>query len=277
MSHDFKTIANEILNKIDTYCQNTYDEGHRNHLGASLIGDSCKAKLWFTFRWIYHHKHSGRMQRLFNTGHKEEDRIIEWLRGAGYTVYNIDPKTNKQFQISDCNGHFGGSMDGIIFIPDLGECLLECKTNKDGSEFKKLTENGFQLEKEKHWAQVCSYGNKWHLRHVVYVNKNKNNDDLHIEVVELDQKHGQDQIVKAKEIINSQERPSRISETAAYFECKFCEYSNICHKGVQAEKNCRSCIYAVPVENSEWKCNCCNELIPKDFIKQGCDYWSSIL
>jgi hypothetical protein len=277
MSRELHQISDSILKAIDDYCQKTYDDGHRTHLGASIIGDKCKAKLWFTFRWVYHFKHSGQKERLFNTGHKEEERIIEWLRGSGFTVYNIDPKTNKQFRISGVNGHYGGSMDGIVFISDLGECLLECKTNKDGSDFNNLFENGFKTEKEKHWAQVCSYGEKWNLKHVVYINKNKNNDKLYVEVAILDENLGKQMEIKAKEIIYAKARPQRIAETPAYFECKYCDYIDVCHKGKAAEKNCRSCKFSEPVENAEWKCNKYNSVLPKEFIPKGCDLWEGII
>ena len=154
MKPEFYKIATQIRNKIDEYCQNTYDDGHRTHLGASLIGHKCLRKLWFTFRWVYHHKHSGRMQRLFNTGHKEEKRIIEWLISSGLEVEYLD-ENEKQFRISGVNGHYGGSIDGLITIPELGKCLLECKTSKTGAEFKNLIESGAEKVKPVHFAQMC--------------------------------------------------------------------------------------------------------------------------
>lgn len=279
MSREFFEISDAILKSINEYCQKTYDDGHRTHLGASLIGDKCKAKLWFTFRWVHHHIHTGRMQRLFNTGHKEEARIIEWLRGAGYEVINIDHKTGKQFIVSAVEGHYGGSTDGIIFIPQLQKwCLLECKTHKGGTEFKDFFELGFDESKETHWAQTCSYGERLELEYVVYICKNKTNDDLFIQVKKLDIKHGLEQIEKAKEIIYAKTRPTRIAQSPAYFECKNCDYIDVCHKiGTKIEKNCRSCKFAEPIENARWKCNKYDMTIPKEYIPNGCDLWEGII
>ena len=148
MTPENQKIADSIRNAIDTYCQNIYDDGHRNHLGASIIGHKCKRYLWFTFRWVYHHKHTGRMQRLFNTGHKEEARIIEWLQGSGYEI-KFEDENGKQFRIEGVEGHFGGSIDGLITVPELGECLLECKTNKTGAEFKAFFDGGMPVNKPK--------------------------------------------------------------------------------------------------------------------------------
>ncbi|WBF77029.1 hypothetical protein PSV3_00328 [Septimatrevirus PSV34] len=78
-----KALAKRIKEDIDEYCVRTYDGGHRRHLGASLIGDECKRKLWYIFRWCFREQTDGRKQRLFNRGHREEARFIEWLEGIG--------------------------------------------------------------------------------------------------------------------------------------------------------------------------------------------------
>jgi len=270
-------VASNVKYKINEFCM-TFDGGFRTHLGASIIGDKCKRKLWFTFRWIYHAIPDGKQARIFDTGHHEELRMIEWLKGAGYNIKTIDPKTEKQFHISSIEGHFGGSLDGICFIPAMCQSVLvEFKTNKTGSEFNKLVENGVQETKEKHWAQVCTYGFKYHLDNVLYICKNKDNDELHVEIAKLDHNLGQQMENKAREIIYSKTMPVRISESPAYFECKFCEFVDVCHKFEPAMHNCRSCKQAESVENGEWKCNKWNAIIPKEEIVKDQACWESII
>jgi hypothetical protein len=166
-------IAEEIKRQIDIHCQETYDDGPRAHLGASLIGDPCSRKLWYIFRWVKHKRHSGQMYRLFNRGHREEERFVGWLRGIGFEVKEFDNNwlptdivrigqhkskrieelptdyvewakrdgvdlCKKQFRISGVNGHFGGSLDGLGLIPatviTTGDLvLLEFKTSGTGS------------------------------------------------------------------------------------------------------------------------------------------------
>lgn len=120
-----KQVARKVLAEIDNYCATAYNDGHRAHLGASLIGDPCSRKLWYGFRWVYHKMHDGRQQRLFNRGHREEERFIEWLTAAGITVESHDttkPLNDKgeypQIRISGCKGHFGGSLDSKIKFPE---------------------------------------------------------------------------------------------------------------------------------------------------------------
>jgi len=274
MKEDCKKIADIIRNGIESYAQEAYDDGFRTHLGASLIGDTCRRKLWFTFRWVDHVKHTGRMYRLFNTGHMEEARIIGWLQGAGYKVENIDPATGRQYIISDVCGHFGGSIDGIVEVPGLGNCLLECKTSKCGAEFKTLFDNGV-FAKDKHWSQVCTYGFKLGLTHALYICKNKCNDDLYIEPVELDWKHGEDMIRKAESVIFSEIPPPRESESKDFWKCKMCQFVAVCHSGKELARNCRSCTNCKPIENKQWHCHRFG-IVPAEYIPSGCGSWESI-
>ena len=319
-------LSKRILEDIDEYCATTYDDGHRSHLGASLIGRDCSRFLWYVFRWCLHEKHTGRQQRLFNRGHREEDRFIEWLEGIGFKIWfenyegffyqdeansygllkpgeelplgcrfitNDDPLFRAhiarakadglsfpQYRISDVMGHFGGSLDGIAILPERygipEPVLLEFKTNGTGAGFNKLGESGMPVAKPEHFAQVSTYGKKYDFKYVVYLNINKNDDSLHVEVAKLDHKLGEQMIAKAERIICSQEAPPRLSDNPTFHKCGYCSMKEICHKGAIPEKNCRSCKHARPVENAEWFCEVHNGVIPKDFIPQACPSYEPI-
>lgn len=61
-------------------------EKRRGHLGGSAIGSPCERELWYGFRWAHEEKFQGRMLRLFNRGHKEEFRFVDYLRRIGCEV-----------------------------------------------------------------------------------------------------------------------------------------------------------------------------------------------
>jgi hypothetical protein len=326
-------LAKQILADIDEYAQKAYDDGHRNHLGASLIGHDCNRYLWYIFRWCLHEKFSGRMLRLFNRGHREEDRFIEFLEGIGFKIWFEDRETKPlfyvaendsyylgdnledngdglaspilsnhpeykshlarakadgikfpQYRVSGVMGHFGGSLDGIAILPERygieEPVLLEFKTNGTGAGFAKLASHGMPLAKPQHFAQTCTYGykgvNGTTFNYVVYLNVCKNDDDLHVEVVKLNHKLGEQIEAKAEQIIRSDKPPARISDNPTYFTCKGCGMHSICHKGAMPEVNCRSCKFATPVENAQWFCSTHNGVIPKDFIKQACPSYKAI-
>lgn len=319
-----KQLAKRISEDIDLYCQKTYDGGHRNHLGASLIGRECSRYLWYVFRWCHHHKFDGRKQRLFNRGHREEDRFIEWLEGIGAKVWTHDFQAKPlyyiaednsfywqedipaqaqelavrvtdeaqfklaqklgfefpQYRISDCSGHFGGSLDAIIQLPEwygIAEPVLgEFKTNGTGAGFNKLGSDGMPVAKPEHYAQTSTYGKKYGFRWCLYFNINKNDDSLHVEVVKLDHNLGERNIAKAERIIMSPTPPERISNNPTTKTCQYCDMKEICHGNRPVEKNCRSCAMCQPIDGAKWFCHTYQQEVPAHVIAVGCDQHRSI-
>jgi hypothetical protein len=273
-------VSAEILADIDHYCATTYDDGPRKHLGASLIGHACSRHLWFGFRWAKHTKHSGRQQRLFNRGHREEARFNEWLRGIGFTVFDVNPETKEQWRFSACEGHFGGSCDGKAMMPAKYEynkpILLEFKTNGTGAAFNNLLKDGCASAKPQHFDQQSVYGYLDGIPYSLYMNICKNDDNIHSEIVRLDLKRGENLVKKAEIIILSQVPPPKLSLSKTSFECKYCDHMSICHEGAPLDINCRSCKAAQPIANKQWYCNKHNGAIPEEFIAKGCGDWMSV-
>lgn len=270
-------IAARIEADIDEWCQKQYDDGPRTHLGASIIGHKCERYIWFGFRWMYYKVHSGRMQRLFQRGHIEEHRVVEWLQGIGFAVAQVNTiDDNQQYRITFAEGHGGGSSDGISTLPtrygNFEPILIEIKTQKD-KKFSLLQGSGVQKEKPMHFTQASVYGRRLNLRYCLYIAVNKEDDDLNVELIELDWSLADAEMNKAEKIINSQFPPPRISNDPSYWECRFCDAQEVCHLNAPVEKNCRSCYYSEAMPNKEWKCNKFVQIIPKDFIPKGCDQW----
>lgn len=296
-----KMLSRRIKEDIDEYCIKTYDDGFRWHLGASLIGQDCVRSAWYSFRWAAQSKQAqdltpqgranyARMQRLFNRGHREEARFVEFLRGTGWEVYEFDTskpvKENgeyPQFRVSGFGGHFGGSLDGIGIPPErygLGRMplLLEFKTNGTGKSFTDLTEKGVALAKTQHFCQMSTYGSDpaYNFEYAAYQNICKNDDSLHVEVVKLDHKLGEQMRQRAERIITSQTPPPRLSDNPTFYKCKWCDFFNQCHENAPLVKNCRSCKHAIPVDGGEWSCDLVKQIIPRDFVPKGCNEWRSV-
>lgn len=318
---DREKLEDLIAEDVNAFCETYYEQGHRNHLGASEVGEPCWRKLWYGFRWVKLERHSGRMMRLFNVGHSAEPRFVTYLRGIGFEVrefatpilnyivgsddyfwsetYSPTEGLNvsndathvaealkrsikpKQFRISGAMGHYGGSLDGMCKAParyQLSEDLVllnEFKTNGTGPGFAKVETEGLAKAKPKHFAQMSQYGFAKGLKYGLYMIENKNDSDITFKIVELDWNLGRQLADKAAQIIFAKEHPPRISENPSMFDCKYCTYQGICHRGEQAEKNCRSCRNSMPTENATWTC-AYHGLIPEDFIKVGCNDWNPI-
>lgn len=284
-----KLLSETISKDIDTYCVTKYSEGSRSHLGASQIGKSCSRALWYNFRWVYFKVYTGQQYRLFQRGHFEEPRFTEYLEGIGCEVKCFDDnnleekdKGKRQIRIYGCKGHFAGSLDATVKLPERYQIqqevvfLGEFKT-QGTQKFAKLVEDGCQLNKYIHYCQMCVYGYKLGLKYGIYLVVDKNTDYLHIEVIELDWFLGKELEDKAERIIFSQVPPNKIAASADYYECKFCDYKEVCWFDKPAVKNCRSCKRAEPICDAQWLCNYYDNVIPKDFIKIACDEWLSII
>jgi hypothetical protein len=301
---DREKLVARIEADVEAYCKEKFAEGRRTHLGGSEIGGECMAEIWFNFRWVLEEQLAGHMLRLLNRGHKEEPRFVEWLEGIGFEVHETDPDTGKQYRISGCKGHFGGSLDSILKPPahyglpeDYCVWLGEFKTYNEtsftklagkkpawsqfklgGKHAKRIKGDGVKKTKPQHYAQMSSYGRAYGFRFGLYCAVNKNTDELYYEIVELDWRLADDGFRKADNIINAQSVPQRVSLTETYSYCKnLCKFVDICHRGVKPEKNCRSCVNASAAENGEWHCGIYNNNIPKDFIPKGCDEWQPII
>jgi hypothetical protein len=194
------------------------------------------------------------MQRLFNRGHLEEARLVALLRAAGVEVWQHDDN-GKQFRIKGYHGHFGGSLDGVVYgLPGHNYPLLsEFKTHNDKS-FKKLSEVGVREAKFEHFVQMQIYMGQYELTHALYLAVNKNDDALYAEVVPFDAEIYGMYMDRAVEVVDAVSPPPRINESPGWYKCKFCSYTAICHSGAEPEKNCRTCRWSTPSVEGSWIC-----------------------
>ena len=281
---DFKALAEALKHKIDNVCLE-YNDGPAWRLGASVIGDDCKRRLWYKFRWVKFEEPNPRMLRLMNRGNREEARFIDWLQKSGCQVWAFD-ENGKQFKCSAVLGHFGGGIDAVIKLPESFNfnfpLLASFKTNGTGKGFSALSAEGMAKCKPLHWAQECSYGFKMNIDFVAYLNINKNDDDLYIEVVKLDHKLGKQMEDKAEIIIKSATAPARLSDNPNNKNCQYCEVKGICFNGEAVARSCRTCANATPIDNAQWQCSVHNAVIPRTFIEgwikseSSCEFWKDV-
>jgi hypothetical protein len=290
-SFPLQEITAELYKLTDEYSIETYPAKHREHLGASAIGEECYRKLYYDFRWVKLQNAEPRMRRLWARGHSEEEKIDKILTWMGFFVREIDPVTNKQYKFSAVEGHYGGSGDGIALLPwfredDSKRILVEKKTFKNdlfnklkgayNQEKTKGIGEGLITSNPKYWAQQCAYGRAFKLNYSLFIAVNKDNDEIHYELNKLDWDYALLLENKARDVIYAKEPPARISENPVFYKCKWCHHQDVCHHGEVVETNCRSCKMAVPAPNGEWGCNKFNMLIPEDFIKVGCEHHQSV-
>jgi len=246
-------------------------DGFRDHLGASLIGKPCERALWFDFRWVTLSRQEGRILRLFETGQREEERLVRNLRATGATVLEVDPATGRQFRVEAHGGHFGGSLDGIaIGLREAPKTwhVLEFKTHSAKS-FAQLVSKGVAASKPQHVAQMRIYMHLMGLTRAFYLAVCKDTDALYAERVEADPAEAERLLAKASRIINAARPPSRISDDPAWFECRMCSHNAVCHLGERAAVNCRTCLHSTPVEGG-WHCARHDRMLGSTEQRLGC-------
>jgi hypothetical protein len=266
--------TDSTLSRIWKAWQDNQKPRFSKRLGASQIGKECKRAAWYAFRWAKMERFDGRMLRLFDTGHLEEDRIIIDLKMAGVDVKATDPETGKQWEFNDVNGHFVCRLDaaaqGFIEAPATWH-VCEFKTMSQKA-FDEIAANGCQKAKPEYFCQVMTGMGMSGMERAALLCVNKNTDDIYIERIRFDKKEWTRILQLAKEIIFGREAPERIGTGPAYFQCKWCAFHGVCHGEETAAKNCRTCIHSTPTENGdgEWVCEI-NHIVT-DHIKQaiGC-------
>lgn len=248
------------------------ETGWREHLGASLIGQDCERALWLGFRWATRAAHAGRLLRLFQTGHREEARLIADLRAAGVQVLDRDPDTGRQWAVSAVRGHFGGSMDatalGILEAPKTWH-LIELKSH-NAKSFADLKKKGVAASKPTHHAQMQTYMALAGLDRAFYLAVCKDTDELYGERVHYDMVAALRLLAKAERIIDAQHPPPRISDDPGYFACRMCDHRAVCHEGALPVRNCRTCLSSTPVDEGRWHCARFDKHLTRREQEAGC-------
>lgn len=232
------------------------ESGFREHLGASIIGNECERAIWYSWRWATRARHSGRMLRLFETGHMAEARFVANLRRIGVTVLEIDPDTGRQWNLRDATGHFGGSMDAVaVGFPEAPKAwhVCEFKTHSAKS-FAALQKDGVAKSKPMHAAQMQVYMHLSGIERAFYLAVNKDTDELYQERLHYDAAEAMRLLARAGRIIMAARPPGRISNDPAWWQCRFCDHHDKCHGDALPERHCRACLHVSPIADGTWHC-----------------------
>lgn len=257
------------------YERRAASEKHRGYLGASIIGEPCERKLWYTFHWCDFEQFDGRMLKLFDTGHREEARFAVDLRAIGVELHTHQAD-GTQYGFRAIGGHFRGHLDGVgrgfVEAPKAWH-VWESKSANEKS-FNDLVRHGVETAKPIHYAQMQIGMHYLKIDRAMYTVVNKNTDDVYTERIEYDVVTANQLIAKAERIIASPVPLPHISEDASWWQCKFCNFSEICHGAEVPRVNCRTCAHSTPVmegEDGNWHCTKWNANVPNVEEQAICD------
>lgn len=266
------TAISPTIAQIDAHYAASEKRDLYPYIRGSALG-KCERHQWYLFRWAHlPEQFEGRMVRLFETGHREEERMVRDLKAIGINVQEVDPTTGQQFEVIAVDGHFMGHTDGQgTGFPEapVVEHLLECKTH-NAKSFAQLTKYGVAAAKPEHVAQMQIYMHLRGLTRAFYLAKCKDNDEYYAERIHYDPAQAMALIAKAERIKAAHSAPPRINDDQDWYECKFCASSHICHRGAFALRNCRTCLHSTPIEAGQWHCARHDRLIDRQTQRAGC-------
>ena len=270
----FRRLLGESIKEIGDAFEPEEEKHPRKHLGASLLGRECTRFLWLSWRWAFWKRPEARMVRLFNRGHLEEARWIALIRSAGFHTQHLD--NGKQIRISGCGGHFGGSLDGVIYgCPEVPNewGLLEFKTfNKN--TFAKLQKVGVKESKHEHFIQCQQYMAKKGLSFTLYGAICKDDDEIHLEILRPDRISVGLYEKRALEVVTAKIAPNKCSASPLYQTCKWCDAYPICHANAEILKTCRSCENVVICDDGVWYCSHKSKVLSAEEQFTACDDYS---
>lgn len=249
------------------------EESPRTYLGWSVIGEKCERKLWLNLRWAISEKFDGRMKRLFETGHREEARVISELRAIGCEVRSIDPSTGQQIAVSAFGGHLRGHVDCLVKgLPESPKKwhLVDVKTCS-AKNFAKVQKEGMKVAYPKYWAQAHGYMGELEIEDGMYIFVCKDTDEIYTERFKFEPEVHKANLEKAKRVIFDERIPAPISKDPSWYECSYCAGHDLCH-GSRLTKNvsCRTCCHSTPMPDSTWHCAQYDATIPTDAQREGC-------
>jgi CRISPR/Cas system-associated exonuclease Cas4 (RecB family) len=232
-------------------------EQPRTYLGWSEIGAECDRALWYGFRHVGRLPLNGQSARLFDTGRREEDRLLQELRDLGYEVWDRDER-GEQFGVASVGGHLRGHLDAIVRgLPEAPKTahVVDVKTIKT-KKFDELLKKGMRALYPKYWAQGHGYMGRMKLERAAFIFVCKDDDRIHVERVEFDRAEFERYEQRAERIVRSIEPPLRVSDDPEFFVCRFCDFKHVCHAGAVPAVNCRTCAHATPAldGDGDWQC-----------------------
>lgn len=247
----------------------------RHYLGMSQLGNKCMRALWYYFRWVSKGTVDGRINRIFQTGHKAEADMVKDLESIGIECWDtLDAQDAFKCVSGHCQGHGDGKAKNIPGAEKTTH-LLEFKTSSD-KYFKAIVKNGVEKEKYTHYCQMILYMHFSNLNRALYMVYNKNDSSYYTERIKSDNKLAKELIRKAENIIMCEDVSEfqRIGNgKKSWYECKFCGFKDICFKEEKALKNCRTCKNVNIIQDGGWECNLTNEhLSIEEQAKEDCEF-----
>lgn len=216
-----------------------HNEERRQYLGASMIGDPCVRKIWYEYNNYPREEISHIGLMAAQSGYFAEEitaKRLNSIEGIDLITHDAD---GNQIGFKAFDGEFAGHVDGIItglLQAPKAKHIWEHK-DKDHKKF-----NDFKNTKEKfgekntlanwdirYFAQAQIYMHYLHIdRHYMTVSYagGRKYDSCR---TEYQPEQAEMYIDRAEKILNATAEPPRISDKKDFYQCRWCQFKDVCH------------------------------------------------
>jgi hypothetical protein len=232
------SLSGQISALIDSGLQQARaGQTKRLYLGASRLGVACERQLQFEYAQApvdYGRDFQGRILRIFERGHLNEESMVTWLRGAGFDL-RTHKANGEQYGFSVAEGRLQGHIDGVFVDGPAGfayPALWETK-NLNAKSWRDVEKKGLAISKPVYAAQVAVYQAylDLHEHPAIFTAVNADTMEIYAELVPFDAALAQrmsDRAVRVITATEAQEQLPRAYLDPTHFECKFCSYAERC-------------------------------------------------
>jgi len=257
---DFK-LPDQTLSAMNDALVENYHNERRGYIGASSIGGSCERRIWNAFHWVDDDTYSAQSIKAIKDGHYSEKVMAGRLRHTPGVRIWVEDTHGGQFSFKD--GHISGHLDGKIMGVDADPGVLHVWEHKAVNEKKFNMLVKFVVRDEStalyewdqtYFAQAQIYMHYFHIPwHYLTCCTPGSRDETSVRT-SYDPTAANYYRERGHRIVRANSPPPRISESASWFECKWCPFSGNCHDSKLAKKNCRTCAHSTPLSDGTWRC-----------------------
>jgi len=278
MAGDIIDLPDRTLTEMNKALVKAHDSKSRGYIGASGIGTECERRIWCQFHWVGTENMTARSIKAIADGHHSEAVMIQRLRMVpGVTLIT---EGDDGHQIGFEAGHFRGHADGIIIgIDHLSHVHHvwehKCCNEKKVADLHKL-KNEDEASALENWdivyyAQAQVYMHMFKLDyHYITVCTPGSRDEVSCVTAYNKEAAVYYSETRPKKIIDAERPPPRISETPAWYQCKFCPFTDNCHASKLPLINCRTCAHSTPRHDGTWFCDKFQNEIDDETQRIGC-------